>query len=85
MTKVLDGTATLVTCPEFANPTDSCNGLGNVFGYSYKDANAKTAGSLKLWLWLPNPATETLPFEKGDQISAFLAERYTDPNFPMQD
>ena len=85
LNNVLDGTAQVVSCPEFADPTDSCNGLGNVFGFKYKDATSTNPGSLELWLWLPNPATDDLPFEKGDEINAYLAERYTDTNNPDKD
>ena len=46
LASVLSGEAVANTCPEFKDPTNDCNGLGNVFGYKYKDATAKTDGSL---------------------------------------
>ena len=46
LASVLSGESVANTCPEFNDPTNDCNGLGNVFGYKYKDATAKADGNL---------------------------------------
>jgi hypothetical protein len=46
LSSVLSGEAVANTCPEFRDPTNDCNGLGDVFGFKYKDATAKANGNL---------------------------------------
>ena len=56
LNNVLQGKTAALSCPEFSDIANGCNGLGGVFGYKYKDAVGNKTGSLDLWLWLPDPS-----------------------------